>query len=182
MVREEFEDDFVIDLVGYRRHGHNEGDEPNYTQPKLYQTIGSHPTARTLYSDALVQQGVLTAEESQQMAAGIAEGLRAAQDAVRTIESPPEYDVGEPREDREDEPTGVPLETLAEVNRAMLTVPEGFTPHPKLWRQLERRGSDFSPESKLDWSHAEVLALGTLLKDGIPIRMTGQLNSRSASG
>ncbi|MFQ5536127.1 MAG: 2-oxoglutarate dehydrogenase E1 component [Gemmatimonadota bacterium] len=173
--RTRFEDDFVIDLVGYRRHGHNEGDEPAYTQPLLYKKIAEHPTVRTLYARQLVEEGIVTEDEVRAMADAVTEELRRAQDHVR------EY---HPVEDRAPDPeyevpvvpetTGVDLEVLERINQAMLTLPPDFHPHPKLWRQLERRGEDFGPEKRVDWGHGEALAFGSLLVDGIPIRLTGQ--------
>lgn len=173
--RAEFKDDFVIDLVGYRRHGHNEGDEPGYTQPVLYRTIGRHPTVRALFAQRLVDEGVLTEAEAQAMQDEVSARLREAQDRVREYEPvgddelDPEYEVPVVPED-----TGVTLEGLTAINQALLTLPEGFSPHPKLWRQLERRGQGFGPDKALDWGHAESLAFGSLLLDGIPVRLTGQ--------
>jgi 2-oxoglutarate dehydrogenase E1 component len=173
--RAEFKDDFVIDLVGYRRHGHNEGDEPSYTQPSLYRRIAQHPTARTLFAEKLQAEGSVSAEEAQAMQDEVAATLRAAQDRVRDFtpvgddELDPEYEKPVVPED-----TGVPLDALEAINRALVTLPDGFRPHPKLWRQLERRGHDFGPEKALDWGHAESLALGSLLLDGLPVRLTGQ--------
>ncbi len=175
MYRAEFGDDFVIDLVGYRRHGHNEGDEPGYTQPVLYERIRSHPTVRQIYAEALIAEGTLTREEADEMLQRVLSELREAQDRVR--EYSPVEDEG-PDQEREvpvaPESTGVPFDELEEINRLALTLPEGFHPHPKLWRQLSKRLEDFTPEKKIDWGHAEALALGSLLREGIPIRLTGQ--------
>ena len=173
--RAEFKDDFVIDLVGYRRHGHNEGDEPGYTQPVLYKKISQHPTVRSIYADALVADGVVVAEEVQAMQEEVTAALRQAQDRVRDHtpvgddELDPEYEIPVVPED-----TGVAMETLERINQALVTLPDGFTPHAKLWRQLERRGQDFGSEKALDWGHAESLAFGSLLVEGIPMRLTGQ--------
>jgi len=173
--RAHFQDDFVIDLVGYRRHGHNEGDEPAYTQPVLYREIANHPTVRALYAQQLTEAAVVTEADATEMQERAADVLRDAQDRVR------EY---EPVEDERPgaeyevpilpETTGVPLETLSAINDASVTLPDGFNPHPKLWRQLERRAKDFSAEKMVDWGHGEALAFGSLLLDGIPIRLTGQ--------
>ncbi|NJD19545.1 MAG: hypothetical protein FIA95_09735, partial [Gemmatimonadetes bacterium] len=173
--RARFSDDFVIDLVGYRRHGHNEGDEPFYTQPLLYKTISRHPTVRAIFANRLRAQGVVTDADIQAMQEEVAATLRAAQDRVREFkpvgddELDPDYEVPIIPED-----TGVALPSLEAVNRALVSLPEGFEPHPKLWRQLERRGQGFGPDKSLDWGHAESLALGSLLVDGIPVRLTGQ--------
>ncbi len=173
--RARFRDDFVIDLVGYRRHGHNEGDEPFYTQPVLYRTITEHPTVRTLFADTLRGEGVVSDADVQAMQEEVAATLRTAQDHVREFrpvgddELDPDHEIAVYPAD-----TGVALPSLEAVNRALVSLPEGFKPHPKLWRQLERRGKEFGPEKALDWGHAESLAFGSLLLDGIPVRLTGQ--------
>ncbi len=175
MYRAHFRDDFVIDLVGYRRHGHNEGDEPAYTQPLRYKNIAQHPTVGTVYGNRLAAEGVASEAQTQAVRQEIADRLRDAQDKVRDHE--PVAD-DKPDDEREvpvvPETTGVDFEVLARINRATLELPDGFTPHPKLWRQLERRAKDFDLERTLDWGHAETLAFGSLLVDGIPIRFTGQ--------
>jgi 2-oxoglutarate dehydrogenase E1 component len=173
--RNQFRDDFVIDLVGYRRHGHNEGDEPGYTQPILYKNIGRHPTARAVFADKLRAEGVASDSYVQGLQDTVASTLRDAQDGVRDHKP-----VGDDKLDPDyeipvaPETTGVSLDALAAINNALVELPEGFTPHPKLWRQLERRAHDFGAEKALDWGHAESLALGSLLLEGIPIRLTGQ--------
>lgn len=173
--RNHFKDDFVIDLVGYRRHGHNEGDEPAYTQPLLYKHIAQHPTARAVFADRLRAEGAASDADIQTMQDAVATTLRDAQDRVREYtpvddgELDPEYEVPVIPET-----TGIPLESLVAINHALITLPDGFKPHPKLWRQLERRGVDFGPDKPLDWGHAESLAFGSLLLDEIPIRLTGQ--------
>jgi 2-oxoglutarate decarboxylase len=175
MYRAHFRDDFMIDLVGYRRHGHNEGDEPAYTQPLRYKNIAQHPTVGIIYGNRLADEGVASEAQTQTVRQEIAARLRDAQDKVRDHEP-----VGDDRPDDErevpvvPETTGVDFEVLARINRTTLDLPDGFTPHPKLWRQLERRANDFDLERTLDWGHAETLALGSLLVDGIPIRFTGQ--------
>jgi 2-oxoglutarate dehydrogenase E1 component len=178
--RREFGDDFVIDLLGYRRYGHNEGDEPAYTQPVLYRKIAQHPTVRTLYADRLVDEGVVTVEEASSFQEEVSETLRKAQDHIRE-ELASGSGAGERQDDIEDpkevvapESTGVPFDVLSRINDTSLTIPDGFTPHDKLWRQLSRRAKDFSPERSLDWGHAEALAFGSLLIDEVPVRLTGQ--------
>jgi 2-oxoglutarate dehydrogenase E1 component len=177
--RARFRDEFVIDVIGYRRHGHNEGDEPAYTQPTMYRTIASHPTVGEIYAKQLVQAGVVTADEVQAMRETVAQALQRVQDDVRSYE--PLGDA--PRDDERETPivpesTGVDLDTLDKINRATIQVPEGFTPNAKLWKQLGRRGSALSADRTLDWGHAETLALGSLLLEGIPIRISGQDSQR----
>lgn len=179
--RKQFGDDMVIDLVGYRRHGHNEGDEPTYTQPSLYGRISDHPTVRTLFASRLVEEGVITEEEDQAAADRVTEILRAAQEAVREEKESTGSDPFPPPPP-EPEPvsadTPVELEVLEEVNREALRVPEGFSIHPKLERQLGKRAEDFGPDTLLNWAHAESLAFGSLVREGIPVRMSGQDSQR----
>jgi len=173
--RAKFHGDFVIDLVGYRRHGHNEGDEPAYTQPVKYKTIDAHPTVQEVYSNRLIGEGIITDEQVASMRAEITSELREVQDHVREF-TPVEDD--RPDEEREvpvvPDTTGVALALLERINDATVDVPQGFTPHPKLWRQLGRRADRFSPDRTVDWGHAEALAFGSLIAEGIPVRMTGQ--------
>jgi len=179
--RRRFGDDFVIDLVGYRRYGHNEGDEPAYTQPRQYKAIADHPTVGQIYAQRLIEDGVMDEEAVEQSRAGLADALREVQDDVREHvaaqdDAPAEDDARETP--RVPESTGVKLATLEAINDATVKVPESFTPHPKLWRQLGQRASDFSPNRRIDWGHAETLALGSLLMEGIPVRLTGQDSQR----
>ena len=171
--RARFARDVVIDLVGYRRWGHNEGDEPAYTQPVMVQRIKQHPTVATLYAQRLIEQGVVDEEQVAEMRAHIARRLS-------------EHHGHIPKEEAEAQPrpeppatvrglaTAVDKERLLAVNEALLTVPEGFTPHPKLWQQLERRREAVGEGGGIDWGHAEALAFASLLEDGTPIRLTGQ--------
>jgi 2-oxoglutarate dehydrogenase E1 component len=177
--RTHFQDDFVIDLVGYRRHGHNEGDEPAYTQPLLYDRISTHPTVQEIYSNRLIEQGVITDELVAELREDIAQKLRDVQDHVRDYEPVEDDSIDEEREVVVvPKTTGVVLDALERVNAATVEVPEGFQPHPKLWRQLTGRVSDFSPNEEIDWGQAETLAFGSLLMDGIPVRLTGQDTER----
>jgi 2-oxoglutarate dehydrogenase E1 component len=175
--RTTFQDDFVLDLVGYRRHGHNEGDEPTYTQPSLYSRIADHPTVRTLFAARLEAEGVLDAAGIAALEEEVLATLREAQAQAQEAKSSVAEDPFEPHHD-EPEPvvahTQVPLETLAEVNAAAVSVPDGFTIHPKLIRQFQRRVDAFGPDTRLDWAHGESLALGSLLREGIPVRLSGQ--------
>ncbi len=179
--RATFHDDFVIDLVGYRRHGHNEGDEPGYTQPRLYQVIQDHPTVRTLFVRKLVEEGTLTEEEATAMEDAVVETLRSAQERVKEEKAgawhdpfPPPPPELEPVEAHTEVEAGL----LMEVNDFILEAPEGFKVHPKLKRQFDRRRKDFGLDSKLDWAHAESLAFGTLVREGVPVRLSGQDSER----
>ena len=178
--RERFHQDAVIDLVGYRRHGHNEGDEPAYTQPLMYERIKSHPTVRDLYAQQLVAAGVLTQEEADREASEAYQRLVDIQQAFRasmgkTITK--EHGLRLSGAGQEFD-TALSPEFLTALNEQLLTWPEGFTVHPKLKKQLERRRVALGPEGGIDWAHAETLALASLLTEGIPIRLTGQDTER----
>lgn len=181
--RANFHDDVVIDLVGYRRHGHNEGDEPGYTQPVLYAEIEDHPTVRTLWGEELVARGLLTAEDVQEKADVLTEELREAQDRRRKavqdeVVMPWSHpDFGAVSQDFEPY-TQLALDRLDTINRTLLELPDGFTVHPKLLRQLSKRDKEFGPDFALDWAHAEALSVGSLLGDGIPVRLSGQDSER----
>jgi len=181
MYREKFKHDCVIDLVGYRRHGHNEGDEPRYTQPVMYQRIDRHPTVREVYATQLVKEGVLTEAAADdmdrrqyQLLADTQEQLRRdlkdeGQEPVRIsgLWVPP----------REPD-TAVPADLLRELNQQLLVVPEGFTVSPKLAKQLDRRRDALGDAPDLDWGHAEALAIASLLVEGVPVRLSGQDSER----
>ena len=180
--RARFHADAVIDLVGYRRHGHNEADEPGYTQPVLYQWITTHPTTRMQWAAELVGRGLVTRAEVDERVGALAGELRAVKDGrvQEEGESPPPWTVPSYSAVGQDfeMDTGVALERLERINRTLLAVPDGFTLHPKLARQLGRRGKDFGADFRVAWGHGEALAIGSLLEDGIPVRLTGQDSER----
>jgi 2-oxoglutarate dehydrogenase E1 component len=177
--RRRFAHDVVIDLVGYRRHGHNEQDEPAYTQPLMAQLIARHPPVRELYARRLAEQGAVTEEEAQQLVAEAEAKLRAAHDRLReSIGKPtPERDGRIPRGGGASVVTAVSADRLRALNNQLLTVPEGFTVHPKLMKQLLRRGEALE-SGGVDWGQAEALAFASLLVEGIPIRLSGQDTER----
>jgi 2-oxoglutarate dehydrogenase E1 component len=177
--RRRFASDVVIDLIGYRRHGHNEADEPAYTQPLMAAKIASHPTVREQFAAALGTEGVVSEEEAERLVGEAETQLRAAHERLKSSFSAPRP-VREghiPRENGTEVVTAVPAERLRELNRQLLTVPEGFTVHPKLWKALERRFAALE-EGGIDWGQAEALAFSSLLVEGIPIRFTGQDTER----
>ena len=177
--RAEYRDDIIIDLMGYRRHGHNETDEPSYTQPLLYAKIAQHPTVRTLYAQELIEQGVLDDAAAKAMETAVADGLRQAQDGLKEEAADnSSADHGRLHSTRRAEApevdTRVSLDTLVEMNAAALTWPEDFQIHPKLARSLDKRREGLKPDTKIEWAHAETLAFATLLREGYVIRLTGQ--------
>jgi 2-oxoglutarate dehydrogenase E1 component len=176
--RERFGHDVVVDLVGYRRFGHNEQDEPAYTQPLMAQAIAEQPSVREQFAEQLEAAGEVTAEEAEQLLAQTQDALRAAHDRLReAIAEPPTETMRTPPAGSTDVVTAVDAERLRALDRELVTVEEGFTIHPKLARQLERRATALD-EGGIDWGHAEALALASLLVEGIPVRLTGQDTER----
>ena len=177
--REEFGHDAVIDLVGYRRFGHNEQDEASYTQPLMAERIERQPTVRQSYAARLVSEGVLTEDEANELFEQTLGSVREAHDELKTSFATPE----QPLDRRSLSDTGaavvtaVPADRLRELNEQLLAVPDGFTLNPKLAKQLERR-RDALREGGIDWGQAESLAFASLLGEGIPIRLSGQDTER----
>jgi 2-oxoglutarate dehydrogenase E1 component len=182
MYRARYRKDCVIDLVGYRRHGHNEGDEPRYTQPTMYRAIDTHPTVRQLYAESLQSQGVLTLD-------WVEGEMEAHNNGLLQIQRKLQDDVGD--EDLGEEPvrtgmfeafgepeTAVDEASLHSMNEHLLQVPNEFHINPKLARQLERRRVALDGDARIDWALAEVLAYGSLLGEGVPVRLTGQDTER----
>jgi len=177
--REEFGHDVVVDLVGYRRFGHNEQDEAAYTQPLQAERIDRQPSVREVYAARLVAEGVMSESEAGALLERTLERLRAAHDELRTSFAAHEV----PTEPITRTDTGsavvtaVPAARLADLNQQLLRVPGGFEVNPKLARQLERRRTALE-EGGIDWGHAEALAFASLLEEGIPIRLSGQDTER----
>jgi 2-oxoglutarate dehydrogenase E1 component len=179
--RGRFGHDVVIDLVGYRRFGHNEQDEPAYTQPLMVEQIVTHPTVRELYAAKLVSDGVLTEAEAQRLAAEAQARVHEAHERLKASfgqEIPAKSaDEGVPREAPTSVVTRVSADVLRDLNGQLLRVPQGFTVNPKLAKQLERRRVALD-EGGIDWGHAESLAFAALVTEGIPVRLTGQDTER----
>jgi 2-oxoglutarate dehydrogenase E1 component len=176
-----FGHDVVVDLVGYRRYGHNEQDEPAYTQPLLAAAIATHPTVREQFAARLVEEGVITKERAEELATEVQSELKAAHEQLkRSFGIEPQT---APLEHRLPGTTGSTVHTavsaarLRALNEQLLRVPDWFTPHPKLMKQLERRRETLD-EGGIDWGQAEALAYASLLVDGIPVRLTGQDTER----
>jgi 2-oxoglutarate dehydrogenase E1 component len=178
--RERFHHDVVVDLVGYRRFGHNEGDEPSYTQPLMYKLIEEHPTVREQYARELAEAGVVSDAEAQRLLAEVQERLRGVHDELRASFGQSgrrkERRIGRGADAQID--TAVPADQLRELNERLLEVPDGFTIHPKLVKELERRRDALGEEGGIAWAQAEGLAFGSLLADGTPVRLTGQDTER----
>jgi 2-oxoglutarate dehydrogenase E1 component len=177
--REEFGHDLVVDLVGYRRFGHNEQDEPAYTQPLMAERIEGQRTVRETYGARLVEEGVLTAEEAGQLLEQTLGTLREAHDHLRAsfLEPEPPREQRIPRDTGDAVVTAVPAERLVELNDQLMLVPDGFRVNEKLAKQLERRREAIA-EGGIDWGQAEALAFASLLEEGIPIRLSGQDTER----
>ena len=173
----------VLDLVCYRRHGHNESDEPAFTQPLMYRKIASHPTTRTLYARALVAEGTMTEDEAAAMATSFQDRLE------KEFEEAKSYKVNkadwlegkwqgiiqlaDEEEYREDK-TGIAIESLKKIGSALATVPGDFNVNRKIVRQLQAKQEMMDTGEGIDWATAEALAYGTLLAEGKPVRLSGQ--------
>jgi 2-oxoglutarate decarboxylase len=184
--RQEFGHDVLIDLIGYRRFGHNESDEPAYTQPEMYAKIKGKKRVSELWADRLVAEGVVSQEEVDSQAQEVWDKLTLLHQRLKAkIAAAAEHDgeqaTGEYELDRSPSPeveTAVPAVRLREIGEELLSVPEGFTVHPKLVKQLERRREALGENGGIDWAHAEALAFASLLTEGTPIRLTGQDTER----
>lgn len=179
--RQKFGKDVIIDLICYRKHGHNEGDEPAFTQPGLYKEIDNHQSVRELYVKELLRKGEFTKEETQALFDEFDELL---QKAFEDAKSSPALEVTENMLDRTEEAqhdraefpdTNYPIEELTDIAVKLNTVPKNFDANPKLLRQLAKRAEAAEKnEAKIDWGFAEALAFGSLLKNGTTVRLTGQ--------
>jgi 2-oxoglutarate dehydrogenase E1 component len=182
--RQEFGHDVLIDLIGYRRFGHNEADEPAYTQPEMYQEIKKHPSVRELFARQLVESEVVSEQQSTEMTdqvwAQLTEEHQRLKEQIAAAKDI-DHSTGEYQLDRTPSPevkTAVAFDRLQVLNEELLAVPDGFTVHPKLRKQLEQRRDAVQSGSGIIWAHAEELAFASLLTEGIPIRLTGQDTER----
>ena len=176
--RRRFARDVVIDLVGYRRHGHNEQDEPAYTQPLMSGRIAAQPPVRQQYAERLAAGGEVSAEEADALVGEVQKRLRAAHENLRSsFGTPAPGSDRTPSGSDSEVDTRVAEDRLRALNEALLQVPDDFTVHPKLAKQLDRRRPALD-EGRIDWGQAEALAFASLLADGIPVRLTGQDTER----
>jgi len=175
--RQKFHKDFMINLIGYRRYGHNEGDEPRFTQPAMYRRIDEHPRVRQIWSGRLESEGQLQQGEAEELLQAHLQKLQEANDQLdpetALMEPVPKLP---PRGAAHKIKTAVTLKRLKELNKALLEFPKGFLLNSKLVKAVERRSTllDKPDNAKIDWATAEELAFATILEDGIPIRLTGQ--------
>jgi 2-oxoglutarate dehydrogenase E1 component len=181
--RHKFGKDVVVDLVGYRRHGHNEQDEAAYTQPLEAALIANHPTVREQFADELAAEGLVSEAESKELYQRVQTQLKEAHERLKESFGSARIQGGPVREGRipagtgADTVTAVAADRLRALNEELLTFPEGFTVNAKLLRQLERRREALE-HGGIDWGHAESLAYASLLVEGIPIRVSGQDTER----
>ncbi|WP_410784780.1 multifunctional oxoglutarate decarboxylase/oxoglutarate dehydrogenase thiamine pyrophosphate-binding subunit/dihydrolipoyllysine-residue succinyltransferase subunit [Kribbella sp. C-35] len=181
--RQAFNKDVVIDLVCYRRRGHNEGDDPSFTQPLMYDLIEQKRSVRKLYTEALIGRGDITIEEAEQAMQDFQHRLERVFAEVREAKSqpdtPPPYVTAPDYPDKPEGPdaTAITPEVLKKIADAHTTLPAGFTVHPKVMPQLQRRAHAIT-EGPIDWASAEITAFGSLLLDGRPVRLAGQDSRR----
>ena len=177
--RQRFHKDVVIDMVCYRRHGHNEGDDPSYTQPLMYKAISERRSVRKLYVESLVRRGDITVDEAEEALSDFHDKLQVALDETRS-QAPASFPVPKPPRPLgvlPHIPTGVERSVLDRIFAKLTDYPDGFTVHPKLGRQFEGRTKLYA-DGEVDWATAEALAMGSLVLDGHPVRLAGQDSRR----
>jgi 2-oxoglutarate decarboxylase len=180
--RQAFKKDVVIDLVCYRRRGHNEGDDPSYTQPLMYDLIEQKRSVRKLYTESLIGRGDITVEEAEKVLRNYQQQLERVFTEVREANSTPKASEwmtvpDYPEKSHEDHGTAITVEVLKRIADAHVSAPDGFTVHPKVLPQLQRRAAAIA-EGPIDWGTGEILAFGSLLMEGRPVRLAGQDSRR----
>ena len=181
--RQEFNKDVVLDVVGFRRLGHNEGDEPSYTQPLMYARVKAHPGVRAIYSERLIREGAMTEADVQQM---VDERVTRYEDAWQrakkiVAEKPPVKELAAPTEDEDGSAmleTSISADIVRKIGHHIAVVPEGFNIHPKMVGQLARRAKMSDGDVSMDWAFAEAVAFGSLVLDGTQVRLSGQDSGR----
>ncbi len=181
--RTEFDKDVVLDLVGFRRLGHNEGDEPSYTQPIMYARVKAHPGTRHLYAQQLIREGIITENELDEMTKQVIDKYEGILQRAKQIasEKPKKAKLAPPA--AEDDGSGVfssgaNAEILSQTSEKISIVPEGFHVNPKMVGQLARRAKMGAGEIPMDWGFAEAMAIGSLVLEGYPVRLSGQDSGR----
>jgi 2-oxoglutarate dehydrogenase E1 component len=176
--RQLFNKDVVIDMVCYRRRGHNEGDEPSFTQPLMYKLIDAKRSTRTLYTESLIGRGDITPDEAEKLARDYQVQLEEVYASVANYEEEHDPNFQAPIvPNAEDVPTFISEPLIREIAATQIAIPEGFHVHPKLLPQLQKRAESIN-DGTIDWSTGEMLAFGSLLKEGRPIRLAGQDSRR----
>jgi 2-oxoglutarate decarboxylase len=176
--RQEFNKDAVIDLISYRRRGHNEGDDPSMTQPLMYDIIDNKRSVRKIYTEALIGRGDISVSDAEAALRDYQGQLERVFLATKDSRDTPSTEPRAPRPDtREIVRTAVPEDLVRRIGQAHLAWPEGFTPHQRIQKVLERR-AQMALEGKVDWAFGELLAFGSLLVEGIPVRLSGQDSRR----
>ncbi len=182
--RQEFNRDVVIDMLCYRVHGHNEGDEPTYTQPLLYRKIEAKRSVRLLYTEYLLRMGEMDPEEAERMLDDYRARLQEAFEETKEVvdrDAARELVISEKQEPSGESrrfDTAVSDDVLKEIAAALVRIPDGFSAHPKLVRQFEKRANQFVEQGQIDWSLGEAMAYGSLLLDGTTVRLAGQDSQR----
>ncbi|MDQ0228917.1 2-oxoglutarate dehydrogenase E1 component [Metabacillus malikii] len=179
--RNKFKSDFLIDLIGYRRFGHNEMDEPAMTQPKLYEKVRKHPTVRKLYGEKLLNEGVLKTEDIESINESVQNTLEKAYQKVPDKKVSQVHEIKLPKfvnSGLPDLKTAVNKEQLLKLNQELITWPDKFNVFPKLQRILEKRAKALAEDGKVEWALGEALAFASIIEDGTPIRITGQDSQR----
>ena len=172
--RQAFNKDVVIDMVCYRRRGHNEGDDPSFTQPLMYEIIDAKRSVRKLYTEALIGRGDITVEEAEEALRDFQAQLEQVFNETRDATGQARPAAGHDRRRRRSRvDTAITVETMKRIGDAHVTLPDGFTVHPRLKPQLDRRGA-MAVEGDIDWAFGEMLAFGSLVLDGVPVRLAGQ--------
>jgi len=186
--RETFRKDVVIDMVCYRRRGHNEGDNPSFTQPLMYDLIEARRSVRKLYTESLIARGDLTMEEAEAALRDYQQQLeRAFTETREAADLPPQPgtvlrpEVGDRPVDHAAVPTAITLDAVKQIIDTQVSIPDGFTVHPRLKPQLDRRATSVN-EDTIDWATGELLAFGSVLQDGLPVRLVGQDSRRGTFG
>jgi 2-oxoglutarate dehydrogenase E1 component len=177
--RQEFHRDVVIDIVCYRKHGHNEGDDPSYTQPQMYKIIDQMRSVRKTYTETLVRRGDISLDDAELALSEFNNRLQSVLDEVRTVPVPelngvPKADVPA---DLAAPKTGISEDLVSALTKATVSAPEGFTIHPKLERQFAQRLSMLA-DGEIDWALGEALAIGSLVTEGANVRLIGQDSRR----
>lgn len=181
--RQKFNKDITLDLVGFRRLGHNEGDEPTYTQPLMYAKVKAHPGVRHIYAQQLIREGIITQEELKEMMQKVIDKYENILKKAKQIiaEKPVKTEIKPPSEEEDGSnliETGVTKEVVEIVGKKISIVPEGFHVNPKMVGQLARRAKMTSGEIPMDWGFAEAIAIGSLVLEGFGVRLSGQDSGR----